>query len=111
MARCLTFILEGVEPQASKDQEHDGECEGEIESLSVDLKEAEAMENVQAEKKRLSTFQLKSPRMRVLSVLVLIKDKKSDNSMRQEELQWSKGQGKAGGHWGMGAHRKKENND
>lgn len=86
MARCLTFILEGVKPQASKDQEHDGECEGKIETRSVDLKEAEVMENVQAEKKRQSTFQLKSPRMRVLSVFVLIKDKKSDNSMRQEEL-------------------------
>lgn len=28
MARCLTFILEGVKPQANKDQEHDGEWEG-----------------------------------------------------------------------------------
>lgn len=69
MARCLTFILEGVKPQASKDQEDDGECAGEIESLSVDLKEAGATENVQAEKKRLSTFQLKSPRVRGLSCL------------------------------------------
>lgn len=61
---------------------------GEIESLSVHPKEAEVMESVQAKKKRQSTFQLKSPRMRVLSVFVLIKDKKSDNSVRQEELYW-----------------------
>lgn len=61
---------------------------GEIESLSVDPKEAKLMESVQAKKKRQSTFQLKSPRMRVLSVFVLIKGKKSDNSMRQEELYW-----------------------
>lgn len=89
MARCLIFILEGLKPQANKDQEHDGECGGgEIESLSVDPKEAKLMESVQAKKKRQSTFQLKSPRMRVLSVFVLIKGKKSDNSMRQEELYW-----------------------
>lgn len=61
---------------------------GEIESLSVDPKEAKMMESVQAKKKRQSTFRLKSPRMRVLSGFVIIKGKKSDNSMRQEKLYW-----------------------
>lgn len=88
MAGCLIFILEGVKPRANKDQEHDGECEGEIESLSMDPKEAKVMESVQVKKKGQSTFQLRSPRRGVLSVFVLIKDKKSDNSMRQEELYW-----------------------
>lgn len=59
---------------------------GEIESLSVDPKEAKMMESVQAKKKRQSTFRFKSPRTRVLSGFVIIKGKKSDNSMRQEKL-------------------------
>lgn len=52
----------------------------------MDPKEPKVMESVQAKKKRQSTFRLRSPRMRVLSVFVLIKGKKSDNPMRQEEL-------------------------
>jgi len=70
---------------------------GEIESLSVEPKEAKVMESVQAKKKRQSTLQLKSPRMRFLSVFVLIKDKKADNETGRIVLR-SKGLGKAGGH-------------
>lgn len=86
MARCLTFILEGVKPQASKYQEHDGECAGEIESLSVDLKEAEATENAQGREEKAINFPIKIPKDEDFVLFVLIKGKKSDNSMRQEEL-------------------------
>lgn len=87
MARCLIFKLERGKPQANKNQEHEGKREkGDWESVWEPQGSWEWWKNLQAKRKRESSLQLESLGMIILSMLVLIKEKKSDNSVRQEKL-------------------------